>query len=491
MGLTAAIQTAQSALRTTSAQTAVTSRNVAGANDPSYSRKIALVTTSMDGGAQTVAIRRAADKALLENMIEATSRASAQQALGDGLTMLQQIVGDPADDRSPAALLGALNDSIQIYSTMPSDLSLAQGVLMKAQSLAGALNDATRTIEDVRRNADKDIASAVDELNRLLVDFEAANEAVVIGTHAGLDITDELDTRDKILSKVSELIGVRSVSRGANDVALYTDSGVTLFDGAARAVTFQPTPGIAAGLSGNAVLVDGVPVTGSSATMPITSGKLRGLAALRDEATATVQSQLDELARGLIEAFAESDQSVPAALPDRPGLFTYPGAPAMPGAALVPGLAGTIAVNANVDPAKGGSLARLRDGGISDPGNPAYVYNPTGAAGFPDRLGEMLGELQASRGFDPAAGLGSDAALGSFATSSVGWLEAARQQAVGNAEYHTTLLVRASDALSHATGVNLDDEMSLLLELERSYQASAKLLASVDAMLASFIAGIR
>jgi flagellar hook-associated protein FlgK len=32
--------------------------------------------------------------------------------------------------------------------------------------------------------------------------------------------------------------------------------------------------------------------------------------------------------------------------------------------------------------------------------------------------------------------------------------------------------------------------MSLLLELERSFQASSKLLATIDDMLAGFIAGI-
>ena len=71
-----------------------------------------------------------------------------------------------------------------------------------------------------------------------------------------------------------------------------------------------------------------------------------------------------------------------------------------------------------------------------------------------------------------------------------GWLEGTRQSASDDAEYQTALLARASDALSQATGVNLDDEMSLLLELERSYQASSKLLTTVDDMLATFIAEI-
>ena len=489
MSLTAAIRTAQSALQTTSAQTAITSRNVAGASDPGYSRKIALVTSTASG-AQTVSITRAADKALYDSMIGATSLAAAKQALADGLDALDETVGDPENDRSPAALLGALNDSIQTYAALPSDVSLAQNVIVKAQDLAGSLNDASTIVQDVRRQADGDMATAVSDLNDLLAQFQSANAAVVIGTHSGADITDKLDARDKILSKISELIGVRTVSRSANDMAIYTDSGVTLFDGTAREVTFAATPGLGAGTSGNAVIVDGVPVTGSSATMPIKSGRLQGLSQLRDEVTVTYQNQLDEIARGLIDAFSESDQSFPASLPDQPGLFTYPGAPAMPGSSLVPGLAGVIAVNANVDPSQGGSLTRLRDGGISDPGNPAYVYNSEGAASFSGRLNDYLAKLQSAASFDPVAALHTLTSLGAFAANSAGWLEANRQDASNDADYQTTLLSRASDALSHATGVNLDDEMSLLLELERSYQASSKLLATVDDMLASFIAGI-
>jgi flagellar hook-associated protein 1 FlgK len=490
MGLTAAIQTAQSALRTTSAQTAITSRNVAGASDPGYSRKLALVTETANG-AQTLAIRRASDKALYENMVEATSRAAAQQAVADGLNMLEATIGDPEHGHSPAALVGALNDSIQLYSASPSDPNLAQGVVTKAQDLANALKTASAVVQQVRSSADEGMAAGVADLNRLLADFERANAAVVIGTHAGADITDDLDARDKLLSQISELVGVRAVSRDANDMALYTDSGVTLFDVKARAVTFQATPALGPSQTGGAIFVDGVPVTGASATMPLNSGRLQGLAALRDEVAVTFQGQLDEVARGLIETFAEADQSVPATLPERPGLFTWTGAPAMPGAVLVKGLAGVISVNAGVDPAQGGSLARLRDGGISDPGNPAYVYNQSGAAGFSGRLTEFLGKLQAVRTFDAAVGLDTNASLGGFASSSVGWLEAARKEAVDTASYQTTLLGRASDALSHATGVNLDDEMTLLLELERSYQATSKLLVTIDDMIAGFIAGIR
>jgi flagellar hook-associated protein 1 len=490
MSLTAAIRTAQGALHTTSAQTAITSRNVANASDPGYTRKTSVVS-NLYGGAQALSIRRAFDKALYNNMIGATSVASAQQALVDGLKALGATTGDPQDGRSPAALIGALNDALQLYSATPSDLSLAQSAIAKANALARSLNEATAAVQNVRRQADEDMATSVDSLNSLLADFEAVNSEIVIGTHSGADVTDKLDTRDKLLSQISELIGVNMVTRGDNDAVLYTDSGVTLFETTARPVTFVASTGLNAASTGSAVFVDGVAVTGSAATMPIRSGRLQGLATLRDETAVTYQTQLDEIARGLINAFAESDQTVPATLPDAAGLFTYPGGPALPGASWVPGLGGSIQVNANVDPARGGNLALLRDGGISNPLNPAYKYNTTNAAGYSDRLLEYLDKLTAEQSFDPAAELGSPASMGKFSAASVSWLESARKEATNAANYSTTLVAHASDALSNATGVNLDDEMALLLEFEKSYQASAKLLAVIDEMLASLIATIR
>ena len=54
-------------------------------------------------------------------------------------------------------------------------------------------------------------------------------------------MTDDLDQRDQILASISEEIGIRTVTRANNDMAIYTDSGVTLFDTSVRG----PSPSIA------------------------------------------------------------------------------------------------------------------------------------------------------------------------------------------------------------------------------------------------------
>ena len=105
-------------------------------------------------------------------------------------------------------------------------------------------------------------------------------------------------------------------------MAIYTDNGLTLFDTHARSVTFDATTLFSPSTSGNAVMVDGVAVTGNTGLTGSSSGRIAALAQVRDTIAVTYQSQLDEIARGLIQATAESDQSASPTLPDAPGLFT-------------------------------------------------------------------------------------------------------------------------------------------------------------------------
>lgn len=486
MSLSVGLDVALSGLSTTAEQTAVVSRNVARSNDPYATRKTANVITTGNGGIRVSSVTRAANSALLEKMLSATSVAAGQKAIVDALNALNETVGDPEVDTSPAATIQKLSDAIQQYAAAPQDPIRAQSAVAAAQNLAVSLNDATRAVQDVRGQADAGMADSVKSLNTLLARLETVNTEIVKGTRKGVDVTDLLDQRDGLLASISEEVGIRTVERENGDIAVYTDSGVTLFDVSARAVTFNRTMIYTPGATGNAVYVDGVPIAGGAGVMLASSGRLTGMASIRDNVSVTYQNQLDEIARGLIEAFAESDQSG-SGLPDVPGLFTYPGAPAMPASGtLIVGLAGSISVNANVDPTQGGNLTLLRDGGIS--GDPAYVYNTTGGSAFAERLNQYVTAMSESRPFDSVAQLGTGATLVNFSSSSSGWLSEARKTANSNADYANTLLERSSEALSKETGINIDEEMTSLLELERAYQASTRLITTIDNMMKTLLA---
>lgn len=488
MSLSASLNTALSSLATTAEQTSVLSRNVARANDPTATRKTAEIITLPGQGVRLSSVNRLVDAALYNNLINATSDSAAQDAVVAALEQLERTINDTELDASPAALVQKLADAIQQYTAGPQDTVRAQALVSAADSLASALNTATDVVQNVRAQADADIANSVESLNTLLSRFEQVNAEIVKGSLRGTDVTDYLDQRDQILLQISQEVGIRTSTHANNDMAIYTDSGVTLFDKSARTITFQPTLSYTAGAAGNAVYADGVAITGSTATMGLHSGRLTGLVKVRDDLAVTYQNQLDEIARGLITAFAESDQSAVPTLPDVPGLFTWSGAPGLPAAGTISaGLAGSIEINPMVDPYQGGDATLMRDGGI---GGAAYVYNATGAASFTDRLEQLLDKMNATQAFDPAAKISSSASLAGFSSSSAAWLEEARRTASDDAEYRNTLLERSADAMSKVSGINLDEEMTLMLELERTYQASSKLISTIDSMLGALLSAV-
>ncbi len=489
MSLSTAGAIALRSLGVVSSQISVTSRNISGAGVAGVSAKHARIVPS-DQGVAFLGVERATDAALYRNLLSANAHQESSTIVNDALTRIDKALNlsDSENSRSPSTLISKLKSALQAFSATPQNQTSAQLTIGAAQDIVTSLHDATLAVQKERGAADAGIAEAVSDINGLLTKFGTLNTEIVFGTATGADVTDALDQRDSILTELSKRIGVSAVSRPNNDMVLYTDSGVTLFETTPRKLSFQQTPNLSPGVNGAAVYIDGVQVTGSGAPLALRSGSILGMTQLRDDIMPQYQNQLDEVARGLVVAFAESDQSGGGG-PDLPGLFTYPGATQSPPPTLIPGLAGRIVVNASVDPAQGGDASLLRDGGAS--GNAAYVYNPTHAPGYADRLISLVNTSSKPISFDPAAGLGSTGSLESFSAASNGWLAATRQQADSATTYYDAVVSQTTQALSNATGVNLDDQMSQMLALENSYQASAKLLETVNSMFDSLFAAIR
>ncbi|KMO42239.1 flagellar hook protein FlgK [Methylobacterium tarhaniae] len=487
MGLSLALNTARSALLATSSQIATSARNMAGADDPGYSRKV--VSLVSGAGGTTVVVTRASDAALFGRTLSANSAAAESQALLDGLTTLSRTVGDTSEAGSPAARLGALNAALQAAANRPDNTALARTAVESARDLVASLNGAAAAVHDVRAQADRGMADSVARINDLLGQFDRANRAVMRGTASGQDVSDGLDDRDRILSQLSAEIGISVSERPGGDMAIYTDSGVTLFDRGARAVTFTPTQAFTAGTQGAAVTVDGVPVTGAGSPMRLASGRLAGLATLRDESAVAYERQLDAIAGAVIDTFKETSNRSPTdpfyTVP-RAGLFWNGQNNVLPGSNT--GLAARISLNVAVDPQFGGDVTLLRDGGLN---GADYRSNRLNREGFADRLRDLADGLAATRSFDPGPSLRETTTLAGFAADSAGWLEASRKAASGDADYQKTLVSRATEALSNAVGVNGDDETALTLQLERSYTASAKILTMVDDLLKTLLNVIR
>ncbi|MGH1418893.1 MAG: flagellar hook-associated protein FlgK [Hyphomicrobiaceae bacterium] len=489
MSLTTSWNISRSALATTAEHTALISRNIGNVGDPNASRKIASITPLDYGGVAIQGVNRATNASLFTSALGASSAVGYSETISGGLDRLDQVIGDPESDYSPVAMLGKLKSALEVYQANPHDNSAANSALSAAGDIVNTLNSANEVVQQVRRDADSEIADIVGNVNGLLERFEELNNKIISGTRIGADVTDELDARDEILFELSKEMGIKTETRSDNDMLILTESDVVVFERHPRSISFEKSPGLDGSITANGLMIDGVPVTGTDAVMKLETGRLVGLTTLRDDLSVTFQSQLDELARGLIETFAESDQSITPTQPDLPGLFTYTGATGVPASGtLIAGLAGLITLNPAADPALGGDINRIRDGGLADPGNPAYVYNNTGAAGFTDRLAELTQGFTEIRLFSAETGLETQTTIEGLAANTSGWLQAIRSNTQSELTYQSTVFQRASESLSNAVGINLDTEMAHLLELERSFQAASRLIGTIDEMFGALLA---
>lgn len=191
---------------------------------------------------------------------------------------------------------------------------------------------------------------------------------------------------------------------------------------------------------------------------------------IRDELAVDAQVTLDTLARDLVERF-ETPGLDPTAAATDPGLFTDDGNRFNATAAT--GLAARIELNSSVDPDAGGNSWRLRSGlGAATPGN-------SGNATQLQAFGAILDDAR------PVAG----AVFGSGHMRAAEISEALSSRAGANAHAAGAKKVFASNAHLEMTkieaeqGVDTDQELQRLMQIEQAYAANARLISVVDELM--------
>ncbi|SFK65580.1 flagellar hook-associated protein 1 FlgK [Pseudovibrio ascidiaceicola] len=480
MSLTSAMLTAQSSIAARSAEMAIASRNVANVNNPSYARQEAVVQNIVSDTGSVVYVSHAS-RMVNQAAFKATLKSgSAAIASGSYANMLDQLnpSGQVPFGMSVASSIGSLNEALVAYGNDPSNQVLGQSAINSANAVVNDIKQSAESLKSTRLEADAAMGRAVDNINNILSDLEGVNNKIVSGSAAGKDVNALMDQRDEMLKVLSEEIGIEVLDQDNNGVAVYTDSGITLFEKSPREVSFDTSLSLGSGEVGKNVLVDGIAVAGPGATAPVTGGAIAGYAKVRDDALVTMQTQLDETAKALVDIFQEHEPAPAAGVGD--GLFTF-----VVGAG---DLVSRLEVNSAVDPAKGGDVKLLRDGGIN---GATYKHNTDDNAGYSDLLKSYETAFNQERTFDPASGVNPTSTLKDFAANTVSWFSAERKMATESSTLDASAFNSNAQMLSNKTGVNIDTEMQRLLTIETAYSASARLMTAVDRMFQELLGAVR
>lgn len=479
MSIQGALATALSGLQVEQQQANLIANNVANASTPGYVRRTLpqseLVTGGVGAGVVAGAIQRLGDSMLAASANQAGGAQAYSQRMVDVLTTYTQAVGQPGEQGTLPSAISAFQSALTTLSATPSD-SVAQGAAVTAaQNVVAALHGLDAAAAGARQQADAGIASDVGSVNATL-DQLARNQAGLQNAAARGESTASFqDTQASLIASLSQKLPVKTFNGPNDSLIVTTDGGTTLFDGsAAHHLAFAASSGLpaSAGIGGTPgqVTVDGQPLQISQ------SGSIAANLTLRDTTLPGFASQLDQLAGNLIAAFQSADPTVSAAAPA--GLFTNAGQALPAGGTAAPGLAGSIALNAAVDPTQGGASWRMRDG--VNAGAQGQATDNATVLAFVQALG-------AAGSYTTGSGLPASASIADAGTELAGLQQGALSQWTATNTARGTQAQDAQTALSSQTGVNIDTEMQRLLVVQQAYSASAQVIQVANQMLSTIL----
>jgi flagellar hook-associated protein 1 FlgK len=476
MGLSTSLNTAISGLNATQVGIGVVSQNVANAGTTGYVRRTVSNADSLSGltiGVQNTQVQRLLDKIVQHQLWQEASGAAYTATRAGALSNLDKLYGAPGSATALDTVFNKFTSALQELQNDPSSYSLRSQVIDNATQLARQLNTLSGGVQTLRSQAEAGLANGVAKVNDLLGALTKVN-ARIVGSPNDSATAALRDQRDLILSELSQYVDIKTTEDARGSISVVTGSGTQLFDGqAAVSFGFDEHSGLTAGdqwstdpalrgvgtitirdASGN--------VSDAIANRIFRSGEIAANIELRDRTLVQAQAQLDEIAAHLAEALGVGGDPV---FVDGAGNTPYAG-----GAAKT-GLAGRIAVNDDIVQ------------------NRALLLGPVGTqAGDATRPAALLAALtQDERSFAP---LGLDGSTTGTTGTIAGFIQrvvSSQGQAVEAArrldEGQQVALASIQSRFQETAQVNVDQEMSMLIELQTAYAANARIISTVKEMM--------
>src|SRR5712691_9094947 len=312
MSLTQAISSALTGLQATQQGLALVADNVANANTPGYIRKSLLLKNSSAGGTgvQVVGISRELDQFVQRQLRTEVAGANYASTINQYYSRLDQVFGKPGGNDALDTLFNNFTASLNALTASPDSIAAQGSVLNQAQVLAQHLNAMSSDIQQIRSQAESGIADAVNRVNQLLQDIAQVSTRITATDGADAASAALLDQRDKDITELSGLIDIRVISTDHNSISIFTNSGVSLYDGEAATLSFDGRPALNAQSAYNtdpskrtlgtiSLLTpngDSLDLIGLKA---IRSGTIAAYLQMRDQILPQAQRQLDEIANAL------------------------------------------------------------------------------------------------------------------------------------------------------------------------------------------------
>ena len=466
-----------SALNADQAGLNVVANNVANANTSGYARQVPtwcennpinIHGLAVGTGASATGAASIRDRVLEARLNQQQQLASASGARLSALNTIETLFTPSTGSAGNAAgdigsdITGLFN-SFSSLEADPANNALRENVLSAASKLAGDVSNAAASLTAQRASLDQESTGIVSQVNSLTAALAKLNQQIQ-SLSPNADAGTLEDQRQQDLLQLSNLVGINQVTTESNGLAITIATGQLLASGG----TNEPlTSGLVDGVTHFFLGAQDV-----TAQLTLGGGSLGGILTARDVDIPNVLNALDELAYDISTSVNTQSNlgtdlngntsTVVDAATGAQSLDIYAPSP-------------TLIANGTTGHDVSGAALAMRVV-MTDPSRIAAAGTGEGPGGNSNAiaLADLARTMQVNGKSPSDFYSGFVTNLGS--TVSMVQTENTAQNA------SVTQLKTQRDALS---GVNLNDEASALMLLQRSYQAASQVLAILNSIMAS------
>lgn len=445
------MQNSQTALQTVS-------HNIANKTTEGYSRQRVDTVTAvpitegrlqMGMGARAASVSRTNNPFLEKQLQKETGQLGFLNGQSEALARVEQVFNEQLNKGLNQYVSDFFN-AFRELSNSPESITTRTLVKESAEAMTRDFSRVDRQLESIQKDIDTQIRSRVDEINKITTEISTLNQQVMETEMKGIPANDQRDRRDVLIKQLHDKIDVRVAEGDRGSVTISTAGNALLVSGnESLKLDVSQDPDT------ERVMIYAVPngQTPFNITDRIKGGTLGGILQVRDHTIEDLRTKVDELAFTLADevnqAHAEGyDRTGQAA-----GLFFKPLHEAR-------GASKQFAVASDI---------------VND-------VSRIGAAAKPNAAGDasianVISMVQYKEIFDDGTATADD-----FYNAQVGRVGVITQTSNKSRESQGNIVQQTSALRESISGVSLDEEATKMLEFQKTFDASARLIRTADEM---------
>lgn len=442
-----------------------TAHNISNKATEGYSRqRVELVTNLPVGegklrigmGAKAAAVTRTNNPYIEKQLEREGTNLGYLGARSDMLARVEQVYNEQTN-KGLNHSIGKFFNSFRELSNNPESLATRTQVKETADNMTKDFQRMNTQLKEIQKDADFRIATKVEEINQLTKEIASLNEKVQSVEIMGVTANDERDRRDELVKQLGEKINIRYAEGKDGAIAITAGNTALLVSGYSQMdLKVASTPAADGKREGNFdIYYQNTPdSTPFNVTKQMVGGEIGGLLQVRDEVCNGLIEDTDTLAYSLAsEVNRAHSQGY-----DRMGrtginLFEQP--------ADIENASANLAVNSQV---------------LEDVGMIAAAGQP-GAPGD-NRIANVLSGLQYNQVLDEGTATYDD-----FYNSIVGRIGIEAQRSNTAHESQKDIVAQLKNVRESISGVSLDEEATKMIEYQKAFDASARLVRTADEMM--------